>query len=73
MNSVEMINKIISLVDQKKLNPSLRCIAKEDNVVMLELEPGTWYGNTSDGSIYQCYEHELEILKEILKNNILIL
>lgn len=73
MNSVEMINKIISLVDQKKLNPSLRCIAKEDNVVMLELEEGTWYGSTYEGVIYYCYKHELEILKDILKNNILIL
>ena len=68
-----MTNKIITLVNKKKLNPSLRVIAKEDNVVMLELEPGTWYGSTFEGLIYYCYKHELEILKDILKDNILIL
>ena len=72
MNSVEMINKIISLVDQKKLNPSLRVIAKEDNVVLMELEPGQWYGNTSDGIIYWAYKNELEILKSILKNIVIL-
>jgi hypothetical protein len=68
-----MINEIIRLVDRRELNSSLRCIAKEDNVVMLELEPGTWYGNTSEGVIYYAYEREIGILKQILKDNILIL
>ena len=73
MNSVQMVNEIIKLVDRRELNSSLRCIAKEDNVVMLELEPGTWYGSTSEGVIYYAYKHELEILKDILTENILIL
>ena len=72
MNSVDMINKIISLVNQKKLNPSLRCLAHLDSVVLIEMEQGKWYGNTPDGIIYWAYKNELEILKSILKNIVIL-
>ena len=71
-NTVEMMNKIISLVNQKKLNSSLRCLAELDHITLIEMEEGKWYGNTPEGLIFWAYKHEVETLKNIL-NSITIL
>ncbi len=62
------MNKIISLVNQKKLNSSLRCLAQLNHITLIEMEEGKWFGATQDNQIYYAYKHEVEILKKILEN-----
>lgn len=65
-NTVKQINQIIELVNQKKLNPSLRYLAHLDSVTLIQMEEGKYYGNCDDGVIFWAYKNEIPVLKNIL-------